>query len=166
MKKVLLFVAIIMAGTVISNAQSWGLSGNSIMGTEVLGTTNNQSLNLISNGSTRLTIKPDGNIGIGTTATSGFLLSVDGKVRAREVFINLDTWADYVFEPSYQLMALPELEKYIAEYKHLPGIPSTATMTNGQHAIGDVQVMLLEKIEELSLYIIQLNNRINALENE
>ena len=166
MKKVLLFVAIILTCTVVSNAQNWGLSGNSIMGTEVLGTTNNQPLNLISNNTTRLTIKPDGNIGIGTTATSGFLLSVDGKVRAREVFINLDTWADYVFEPTYQLMTLPDLEKYIAQYKHLPGIPTTETMTNGQHAVGDVQVMLLEKIEELSLYIIQLNNRIDALENE
>jgi hypothetical protein len=108
---------------------------------------------------------PSGNVGIGTTATTGHKLSVEGKIRAREVFINLDTWADYVFQPSYKRLTLGELQKYINENSRLPNMPSTEEATDEPMSVGEVQVKLLEKIEELTLYILELNARIELLES-
>ncbi len=62
------------------------------------------------------------NVGIGTFAVNGAKLSVEGIIRARRVLVNADPWADYVFEPTYQLMTINQLEEYITTNKHLPTI--------------------------------------------
>ncbi len=106
-----------------------------------------------------------GNVGIGTDKTTGYLLSVAGKVRAEEVEISLSsTWADYVFADNYSLMPLAELKSYISENRHLPNIPSAEEIETSGLSIGEMQKMQMEKIEELTLYILELEQRVKELE--
>jgi hypothetical protein len=93
---------------------------------------------------------------------------VDGKMVCEELKIELSGgWPDYVFDEKYKLMPLPELEASILKNNHLPGIPSAGDITiqNG-FELGTMQQKFLEKIEELTLYMIQANKRINSLETE
>ena len=106
-----------------------------------------------------------GNVGIGTTANPSYKLSVNGNIRSKEVVVEIG-WADYVFNKKYKLKPLIEVEKFIEQNKHLPNIPSAAEVEkNGLH-LGDIQKKMMEKIEELTLYIIQLNKRIEELEKK
>jgi hypothetical protein len=109
-------------------------------------------------------IKPDGTIGIGTDKTTGFKLSVDGDVRCRELMVNLDTWSDYVFDSCYRLASLDTLEKDIQKDKHLPGIPSATEVANNGVSVGEMNKLLLAKVEELTLYVIQLHKKVEELE--
>ena len=90
--------------------------------------------------------------------TINFRVYTDGLVRAREVKVNLATIPpDYVFEKSYALLPMDELEKYIIFHKNLPNIPSAKEMTDeGSINVSEMQFKLLEKVEELTLYLIQL----------
>jgi hypothetical protein len=113
-----------------------------------------------------------GNILIGTTTqtNTNYKLDVAGKVRANEVTVNT-TGADFVFEKNYKLLSLPEVENYIAQHKHLPDIsPATEMQANGV-SVGEMQAKLLQKVEELTLYVIEQqkiiekqNQRIGELE--
>ena len=106
-----------------------------------------------------------GNVGIGTTANPSYMLSVNGNIRSKEVVVEIG-WADYVFNKKYKLKPLIDVEKFIEQNKHLPNIPSAAEVEkNGLH-LGDIQKKMMEKIEELTLYIIQLNKRIEELEKK
>ena len=108
-----------------------------------------------------------GNVGIGTTNTGQYKLAVEGKIAAREIKVTLSSFADYVFNRNYPLRSLSELEKYINQYKHLPNIPSEGEVKNkGGIELGEMNVKLLEKIEELTLYVIELNKKIEKLEKE
>jgi hypothetical protein len=104
-----------------------------------------------------------GRMGIGTT-TPSYPLSVNGTIQAKELRIETG-WADYVFEKGYKLMPLSEVEKYIAQYKHLPGITPAKEIQEKGLAVGDMQTKMMEKIEELTLYVIELQKRIQQLEN-
>ncbi len=146
-------------------AQNWSLSGNTLNGTEFIGSINNHGFSLVTSGKPRIVIKPDGNVGIGTTSTSGFRLSVEGKLRAREVFIDLDQWADHVFDPGHHLLSLNELESFIDCFGHLPSIPTEAEVLTQDVSIGVIQTLMLEKIEEITLYLIDLNKRLESLES-
>lgn len=97
-----------------------------------------------------------GFIGIGTE-TPKAPLSVNGQIRATEVKVqaNIDV-PDYVFDPSYELRTLKETKAYITENKHLPGIPSAAEIGLEGINLGDMDMRLLKKIEELTLYQIEL----------
>ena len=115
----------------------------------------------------RMKIFANGQVAIGPTATvaDGYLLNVEGKIIAEEVKVQLTgNWPDYVFEDNYELMPISELEYNIAKNKHLPGIPSAEQVENGGLSLGEMQTMMMEKIEELTLYIIQQNKRIEQLE--
>lgn len=101
-----------------------------------------------------------GNVGIGTLNPQE-KLSVKGKIRAQEIKVEMTGWSDFVFEPKYNLMPLGSLECYINENKHLPGIPSAADVMEQGIELGEMNKKLLQKIEELSLYIIQQDKRIN-----
>jgi len=90
---------------------------------------------------------------------------IDGIVMAREVRVRTDVYADYVFNRNYSLMNLKELETFIKENKHLPGIPKEKDVLEEGIDLAAMNVKLLEKVEELTLYIIQQNKRIEALEN-
>ncbi|MFN4233597.1 MAG: hypothetical protein ACK4IK_02195 [Bacteroidia bacterium] len=104
-------------------------------------------------------ITADGSVGIGSSNTGTFKLAVDGKVGAREFKVSLENpWPDYVFEENYKLMTLEDLKEFINKNKHLPGIKNSKEIKNDNgYEIGLMQIKLLEKIEELTLYILQLN---------
>lgn len=119
--------------------------------------------------STRMTIdEASGGVGIGTSVIpSGYLLAVDGNVITEEVRVELSgSWPDYVFQDDYQLRSIEELDESIKENGHLPGIPSAQKVENDGLHLGDMQKRMMEKIEELSLYIIQLNEENKALKTE
>ena len=104
------------------------------------------------------------NVGIGTFAVNGAKLSVEGIIRARRVIVNADPWADYVFEPTYQLMTINQLEEYITTNKHLPNMPTANEVEAKGVDLGEINRVLVEKVEELTLYIIALNKRMEQLE--
>ena len=111
-------------------------------------------------------ILTDTNIGIGTSNfTDGadtYRLSVKGKVRAEEVKV-YNTWADYVFSPAYELPSLKQVESYIAQNGHLPNVPSAKEITEKGLRLGEMAKIQQEKIEELTLYLIQQNKEIEEL---
>lgn len=103
-----------------------------------------------------MTITGAGNVGIGTDKTTGFKLSVAGKVRAEEIEVSLSSgWADYVFAKDYKLTPLTEVEKYIEENNHLSDVPSAAEVEENGVNLGEMDAILLKKIEELTLYTIE-----------
>lgn len=107
-----------------------------------------------------------GGVQIGSTAVpSGYALAVTGKVICEELRIKLASspWPDYVFSPQYRPMPLAQLERFISRNCRLPGIPSAATVEQEGVAVGDLQKQLLEKIEELTLYVIELKKEIDVL---
>lgn len=113
-------------------------------------------------GDLMLCSQENGQVGIGINSAANFpsseyLLAVDGSIIAEEVRVELSgDWPDYVFSDDYELMSLSEVEKSIIENKHLPGIPSAAEVASEGIALGEMQKKMMEKIEELTLYLIQL----------
>jgi hypothetical protein len=92
--------------------------------------------------------------------------AIDGKLTVKEVEVRINTGADFVFHSEYDLKPLSELETFVKENKHLPEIPSKKQMVENGLNINDMQIKLLQKIEELTLYVIEQDKRIRALENE
>jgi hypothetical protein len=120
---------------------------------------------------TRLTIDNlTGNVGIGTTTTGTCKLAVEGKIGCREIDVVIPgtVFPDYVFEKNYKILPLADLENFLSVNKHLPNIPSALDVQNNENKInlGDMQVKQLEKIEELTLYIIELNKKIEVLDKK
>jgi len=103
-----------------------------------------------------------GNVGIGTENFGAYKLEVNGSVRSKEIVVETG-WADYVFDEKYRLPSLGEVEKFIKQNKHLPSIPSAKEIEEKGLNLGDVQRKMMEKIEELTLYIIQQQKEIEAL---
>jgi hypothetical protein len=105
-------------------------------------------------------------IGSGSPA-SGYILSINGKVISEEVRVELDgDWPDYVFDKTYLLTPLQQLEKFILTEKHLPNIPAASQVVKEGFDLGDMNRRLLEKIEELTLYIIQQEKKLNSLQQQ
>lgn len=100
---------------------------------------------------------PVGTVNIGhTDYVAGHALSVKGSILSEEVVVKTyTTWPDYVFEESYPLTPLRDLETYLKVNKHLPGIPDAKTVEEEGVKLGEMNAKLLEKVEELTLYIIQ-----------
>ncbi len=100
------------------------------------------------------------------SGAAGYKVAVDGKIIAEELRIKLSqNWPDYVFEETYKYPTIPELSEFVKNNKHLPGVPTAAMVKDQGILLGEMQSILLEKIEELTLHIIQLNERIIVLEN-
>lgn len=120
----------------------------------------------LTNGAQKLVIEsgfgnsyfPTGGLGIGTTdIPSGYSLAVSGKVIAEEIKVQLKTdWPDFVFRPDYNLLSLSELESYISQNGHLPGVPTAAEVEENAINLGEMTTILLQKVEELTLYVIEL----------
>ncbi len=112
----------------------------------------------------------NGKVVIGTGINSfpdGFQLFVKGGIlteRVRVAVANSDRWADYVFKKGYQLMPLRDVEKFIKHHQHLPNVPSAEEMTKNGLDVMETSAKLMEKIEELMLYTIEANKKIEALE--
>jgi hypothetical protein len=99
-----------------------------------------------------------GFVGIGTTDPKA-RLSVNGDIYARRIRVTPDDWPDFVFESTYELPSLQELERFIALHKHLPGIPSAKEVSEQGIDLGQNQAKLLQKIEEMTLYLIEQNKK-------
>lgn len=91
-------------------------------------------------------------------------LEIDGKVRSEEVKVEVIDWPDYVFAQTYELRDLDEVETFINENHHLPEIPSEAEVKENGIELGEMNARLLQKIEELTLYLIEQNKKIESLE--
>jgi hypothetical protein len=108
-----------------------------------------------------------GAVSIGGGTAAGYILTVDGKIMGEELKIQTSSaWPDYVFADDYNLKTIEEYEAAIKAENHLPGIPSAAEVESEGLMVGDMQKRQMEKIEELALYVIQLNKRLNEVEAE
>ena len=104
-----------------------------------------------------------GNVGIGTN-TPDEKLTVNGNIHSKEVHVDLNNWPDYVFTKEYDLLTQQELAEYIKKNGHLPNIPSAKEVDENGISLGVMNAKLLEKIEELTLYMLQNEKRIEKLE--
>lgn len=121
---------------------------------------------------TKMKIGADGRVEIGTGISGGTYndsltkLTVCGRIMAKDIVVSLVDWPDYVFGEQYQLRSLDELNRFVNTEHHLPGIASAATVTTNGLSVADQSKALTEKIEELTLYVLQLHERMKTLEAE
>ncbi len=142
------------------------LSGNDFrIGTNTENNTGNFIIRV--NGLNTVYINPSGNLSIGTSSVAtGYKVSIAGKVMCEELKVQLRPWADYVFTDNYPLMNLYEVEEFIKTYKHLPNIPTAKEIEADGLQVGDMQRRMMEKIEELTLYIISLKKEMDSLKEQ
>jgi len=105
-------------------------------------------------------------VGIGTTSMGTHKLAVEGSIGAREIKVEATGWSDFVFENDYKLRTLEEVEQHIKENGHLPEIPSEEEIIENGINLGEMDAKILQKVEELTLYVIDMNKRVNELETE
>jgi len=108
----------------------------------------------------------DGGVGIGTTTVpSGYKLIVEGKIGVREVYVRNvgQPWPDYVFFKDHKRMSIAEIKYFVENNCHLPGVPDSQNIEQTGQAIGEIQRIQMEKIEELYLYIFELNEKLENL---
>lgn len=159
------YIEIAPSGSIKTNSTSFIFDKPLMLSTGQLSSPARTNLNLRINNQDKLTIKhSNGYVGIGTTNPQ-FLLDVKGTIRATEIKVrSIDDFPDYVFESSYQLPDLKEVNLFIQKNKRLPNIPSAIEVKEKGISLVELQVKLLQKIEELTLYIIQQDKRILELE--
>ncbi|HVI48607.1 MAG TPA: hypothetical protein VM802_27310 [Chitinophaga sp.] len=115
----------------------------------------------------KMRIRYNGEVGIGTTDTKGYKLAVAGSMIAERVKVKqYVNWPDFVFHQDYQLPSLATVENYIKENQHLPEIPSAADVAKNGIDVGEMNEKLLKKIEELTLYLIDLKHSNDALKQD
>jgi len=129
------------------------------------GTTSSSMLVNNSAGTELFRILDNGNIGIGIAAPQT-ALAVAGTITTKKVKVSQTGWPDFVFSPGYQLPDLTQLERYILLHKHLPGISSATEVEKDGVDLGDNQAAMLQKVEELTLYVIQQKKEIDTLKEE
>lgn len=105
----------------------------------------------------------NGDLGLGTKNTRGFKLAVNGKIRAQEIRVEMADWPDYVFEKEYELTPLSELKEFIQLNRHLPGVPKAGDVQQNGVELGEMNKILLKKIEELTLHLISKDEELKSL---
>lgn len=169
------------AAQVIGNNSAFMLFSNAYSGSCVLGfypqynyagiNTTNHPFTFNIGGAVRLRIATNGAISIGSVPSTptGYKLFVETGILTEKVKVAVATgndWADYVFKKDYPLMPLSGVKEFIKEKGHLPGVPSAEEVVKNGIDLGKMDAKLLEKIEELTLYILQINKRLEQLEQE
>ncbi|WP_333888910.1 hypothetical protein [Sphingobacterium siyangense] len=107
----------------------------------------------------------NGNVGIGTLNPAE-RLSVNGKIRAQEIKVETANWPDYVFTDGYQLPSLKETAEFIEKNKHLPGVPKAAEVEENGLSLGEMNKILLQKIEEMTLHLIKQQQQIKDMQDK
>ncbi len=140
-----------------------GTSGNISTGS-LGGGPDNTPLHFLTSDQVRMTISEDGHIGIGTDSPTSEL-TVAGKIHGHEIIVNIETGSgpDYVFADDYLLPSLQEIKHYINENKHLPEMPPATVMEKEGVSLGEMNMLLLKKIEELTLYAIDQQSRLEMM---
>jgi hypothetical protein len=151
-----------------------GLGSSSVVGSPTLTSTyapsfgfesNDNNLNILTSPSgtnataiRAMSFSSGGNVGIGTTNINdaSYKLFVETGIRTRKLKVDQTSWPDYVFHKYYNLPSLAEVEQFINKNKHLPDVPSAAEVEKNGLDLGENQALLLKKIEELTLYVIEL----------
>ncbi len=110
-----------------------------------------------------VTVLGNGNMGVGTNAPDA-KLAVNGQIHATEVRVTANVpGPDYVFEKEYALVPLDELRSFIEKNKHLPEVPSAKQMEEDGIKVGEMNLLLLKKVEELTLYVLQLKEELDKV---
>lgn len=108
-----------------------------------------------------------GNFNLSDYATSNSKLFVEGGITTEEVRVKvIEDWADHVFSPDYKLRSLSELEQFIVTHKHLPDVPTSTEVEKDGIELGKMNALLLQKVEELTLYILQMEKKMSELESK
>ncbi|QEC79307.1 hypothetical protein [Mucilaginibacter ginsenosidivorax] len=149
--------------TVAGTATGGDATGKMIIGTR-------RSFNKLGTGNqwyygNDLVIDGAGNIGIGTL-TPREALSVNGNIRSKQVKVEITNWPDYVFKKDYQLPSLTEVKIYLDRNQHLPDMPSEAEVTKDGLNLGEMNKLLVKKMEEMTLYMIEAKEEINELKKQ
>ena len=111
-----------------------------------------------------MSVRGDGTIGIGTDDTKGYKLAVNGSIIGTEVVVKTyGNWPDYVFKRAYCLPSLNSIKSYIDQNGHLPDMPSEQQVAKDGVNLGEMNKLLLKKVEELTLYLIEQEKRIDQL---
>jgi len=105
-----------------------------------------------------------GNVGVGTTDTQGYKFAVNGTIHSKEVKVDMTGWPDHVFKKEYRLWPLTEVKRYIDANGHLPEMPSEEQVAKEGLDLGEMNKLLTKKVEELTLYLIEQDKRIQKLE--
>ncbi|GAA0522955.1 hypothetical protein [Chitinophaga japonensis] len=144
-------------GAVIIDGRS--KNGTALVNNNVL-MVNNYTQNLVA-------VKANGSVGIGVTDTKGYKLAVAGSLIAEKVKVKLQgNWPDYVFEEDYQLPSLAAVTSYVQEHKHLPGMPAAEEVEKEGVDVGEMNKRLLKQVEEMMLYMMRQQTKIEALQEE
>jgi hypothetical protein len=140
----------------------WSTTGNIATNADTffLGTVDTNRLAIRTNNIERVSVLGDGSVGIGTKTTHGYKLAVNGNGIFTKVSVrNYANWPDYVFKSDYKLPGLDSLERFIRVNQHLPGIISADKAKDQPIDLADNQALLLQKVEELTLYLIKEHKR-------
>ena len=153
-----------------SNTAGFWLTGNDGVQTAFIGqldVTGTSPVGIYHGGDWRLLVNNAGNVAIGTTNPGSYKLAVAGKIAAtgevRVFTAGTTIFPDYVFDPSYQLPSLEETEKYVKENRHLPEVPSAKEMERDGISLNEMNITLLKKVEELTLYMIEMKKENDAM---
>ena len=115
-------------------------------------------------GQSLFVVNENGNIGIGV-ANPQNKFEVCGVMKAKEAIIRIEGWCDYVFDESYCLLPLTEVEEFVKANKRLPEVPSETEIVESGLPLGEMVKLQMKKIEELTLYVIELEKRLTSLQN-
>ncbi|MGJ1437881.1 hypothetical protein [Sphingobacterium siyangense] len=155
--------AIVTTNSVQSGLWSHDVGWYGALAGGMVGTRSNHPFSIITNQTAKVTILSNGNMGIGTSNPQA-KLSVDGNILAKEIKIKTDVSVpDYVFEPDYDLKSLAEIESYIKANKHLPEVPSAKEIQADGMDVAAMNLLLLKKVEEMTLHLIEKDKIINRI---
>ncbi len=121
----------------------------------MVGTYSNHPFSIITNKTVKMTVKSNGYVGIGVSDPTE-RLTVDGNILTKGIKVNPESVPDYVFKPEYKLRSLSEVESFIKENSHLPEVPSESEVKKNGLELGEMSTTLLKKVEELTLYLIEM----------
>lgn len=149
-----------------TNYSSFFVSGDGNAYTNFVGGDAGSRIGFQIDGGSAMSIFNNRSVGINTSNTGSHKLAVGGSIGAQEVKVEVGSWSDFVFKESYNLPTLEEVESHIKKKGHLKDIPSAKDVEENGIYLGKMDSKLLQKIEELTLYVIEQQKMINALKVE